>query len=325
MRMMLALALSLMASTAMAQNWSDPDLGRAIREGSATANDIWLLGETGKLVHFERGTGVRTLVAEKVVDILEDGPHLWVASRMDEFGYRLTDARAPQNEGRTLHAENIVSLVVQPQGLAAVGTEALHMPTESGGWRDRSIAGSVSALGRHVVAATSDGATYYGVNRGEWGGGLRRIANQTGAVSIVVEDNITTVVQDPANPECVLYAAGLAHMSISTGRVGRVCGDQASTVFQKSRPTSWNVGPAGSSWPIESLALLTDGWIAVSSERYFLNRKDEVVERPMPVMTDWSGLRVSQPTDGALFVVTACCWGSSDRPQQSVLALLIRD
>ncbi len=325
MRTILALALSLIASTATAQNWSDPDLGRAIREGSATANDIWLLGETGKLVHFERATGVRTVVAEKVVDILEDGPHLWVASKMDEFGYRLTDARAPHDEGRTIFAAQIVSLVVQPQGIAALGTEALHMPIESSGWRGWDLAGSVPALGSRVVAATTDGATYYGVNRGEWGGGLRRIINQTGAMSIVVEDNITTVVQDPANSACVLYAAGLAHMSISRGRVGRVCGDQVSTVFQQSRPSPFGAGIPSDEWPMESLALLPDGWIAVSSERYFLNRMDKVVERPMPAMADWAGLRISQPTDGALFLVSACCWGSSVMVQQTVLALPIRD
>lgn len=48
--------------------WHDPDLGRAIFEGYADHASLWLRGETGKVVRFDRTVGTRTVVAENVVD-----------------------------------------------------------------------------------------------------------------------------------------------------------------------------------------------------------------------------------------------------------------
>lgn len=317
-----ALAISIMASTA--QTPQDSDLGVAIRKASATSDDLWLLGESKKLVHFDRATGERTVVAEGVVDILEDRDHLWVASKTEGGGYQLTDARAPQNGARTLWAAKLVALVMQPEGVAGLGEDSLFQPASDETWTPVGLTEPVLEVGGNAVAGTRDGSTYFGVNGGEWGGSLRHIDNRTGVLSVVADVNVNAIVQDPANPSCVLYAEGLAHMHQSSGSVSRACGDDVTLVFQEKRPAVSSFDLPKQNWPMEGLVLLEDGWIAVSSERYFLYRQGHVVERPMPEVGPWSGLQISQPTDGALFVRSACCWEGGFNNYRQVLAVPIR-
>jgi len=88
---------------------------------------------------------------------------------------------------------------------------------------------------------------YVGINAGEWGGGLRRIDRQTGAVNVIARnssgalcdgplntncDPVTGIASDPWDERCVVIAIGLEHFT-SHGRIDEVCGDSVRSVYYK--------------------------------------------------------------------------------------------
>jgi hypothetical protein len=89
---------------------------------------------------------------------------------------------------------------------------------------------------------------YFGINGGEWGGGLQRIDRATGAV-VTVERNATgdtcrggpintacdpvhAIVPLPWRPGCVAVAIGLVHF-MSHGRLAEVCGERVESLYSK--------------------------------------------------------------------------------------------
>jgi hypothetical protein len=96
------------------------------------------------------------------------------------------------------------------------------------------------------VLVTPD-QVFIGINRGEWGGGLRRIDRRSGRVT-TIEHNATgqlcggplNTECDPVNgiaseswrPDCVAVAVGLVHFEPS-GRIVEVCGDNVQRLYEK--------------------------------------------------------------------------------------------
>lgn len=341
------------AAPATAQDWRDVELGHGIREGVATREHIWLLGSTGKVVRFVRRTGEREAVAENVRDIAADNGRLWALVQADDTAsYSLRDLRGPeqpsgQQPARThrlyLHPSETsegeaIGLLVWPGSdrPAVLARRALVTPTADG-WKRWRLAATLSP-GAQI--ATPDGrSVYVGYNLGEWGGGLRRIEVSSGAVAFVTEagddlcggqinpacDPVVGVFADRDRPDCVVVGAGISHMGLSRGDVYRVCGDAITSLFSTPIPLerdNWMMGPQP--WPLHGLFGTADGWIGVSRDRYFRSRGDIVEEHPMPVFNDWAGVRISDEQDGVLFLVSACCWGSSANPTlYSTLAMPI--
>ncbi len=330
-------------SEAMPRNWQDADLGQAIVEGVADREYIWLRGSTRKVVRFERTTGQRTVIAEDVVDLLSDNGRLWLLGQRSgtSFYYvvNLADATSASGLGPTQrrgdrllhpgdHAEGQVLGLVTWPGLErpTIVYQRGLLPLASG-LKRQTFAASLGANGR--LAATDGQSIYAGYNRGEWGGGLRRVELPGGTVSFVTEngeglcegalnpacDPIVGLFPDRARPGCVTVGAGISHLGLSKGDVYRVCGSSLEPVFTTPTPEvgdKWMMGQQP--WPLDGLFEVQDGWVGTSRDRYFRSYRDRVEERTMPEFHDWAGLRISEELDGFLMVVASCCWGSADDP-----------
>lgn len=304
-------------------NWRDEDLGHAIFEGYADRDFIWLRGESNKVVRFNRADGSRSVVAENAVDIMPEGARLWVLTSTPGYEAHIRDLRSEQTQLIRFYARERTnqSLFATGQQRPGVFTSlAAYTPNEDS-WRRRELAASVSA-----PRVVSDGQThlYFGLNHGEFGGGLRRIDLETGTISIVYRPNgengerlpspsdqpVVGLFAAPNQPGCVLVGIGLSHLSTSIGHVYQVCGDNVSTVFDTPKPAlrdRWMMVPVP--WPLDSLIPVEDGWVATSRGRYFRSRGGQVRELEYAPFRDWSGLRLSDEQQGVLFVVAACCWG----------------
>ncbi len=339
------LALFMLAGRgeAMPRNWQDVDLGQAIIEGVADREHIWLKGSTRKVVRFDRATGKRTVIAEHVVDMLSDNGRLWLLGQRSGTNlYYVVDVLNPdsaasigpaQRPGDRLlhpadHAEGQVLGLVTWPGLErpAIVYQRGLLPLSPGLAR-QTFAASLEAHGHH--AAPDGQSLYAGYDRGEWGGGLRRVDLPGGAISFVTGegeglctgalnpacDPIVGLFPDRARPGCVIVGSGISHLGISKGQVYRVCGSAIEPVFSTPTPTigdRWMLGPQP--WPLDGFYEVSDGWIATSRDRYFRSSHDTVEERSMPAFKEWAGIRISDEDDGILFVVAACCWGSAADP-----------
>lgn len=352
MRTLIVLLIAgFMAFSAKAHDWSDADLGRSIHKGFATRDHIWLLGESRKVVRFDRATAERTVVAEEVRDLLANGDKLWVLIQAaDSASFSLRDLRSDAVASSPDHADShrrlyvhpsetsegeVLGMFVWPGGTrpAILAQRAVIAPTAEG-WKRWTIAASLS---RAEWMATPDGrSVYVGYNWGEWGGGLRRIDVPSGSISFVAQTGeglcegainpacspVTGLFPDRRSQDCITVATGLAHLGSSHGDVYRVCGSEISPVFSTPTPTErdpWMLAPRA--WPLHGLYETANGWIGISRDRYFRSRNNEVTEHPMPAFNEWAGLRISEEQDGVLFVMSACCWGSSTTRLHGTLAL----
>ncbi|MBU1383438.1 MAG: hypothetical protein KKG14_02625 [Alphaproteobacteria bacterium] len=319
-----------------AAQWRDPDLGRSIRKGFANAEAIWLLGESGQVVRFDRRSGERLVLAGSVADILPEGNRLWALASNEAQGETLRDLRAEEPTPLEVNAIG-EAIGLFPAGAARPGiltTRTVLLPSAEGDWTRTRLAAVLD--GANVTTSDGAGGVYIGLNRGEWGGGLRRVDATTGSIAFVTEpseelcgglinpecDPVVGAFPDPDHQGCILTGVGLAHLFSRKGAILRVCGSEITPVFSAPIPQSEGEFPTPGDWPLYSLVQTRDGWIAISDERYFQMRAGEVVEYPVPSLRDWSGLRLGEASDGALFVMSACCWGAASNPTRfSVLAI----
>lgn len=345
-----ALAFLMLVGQAMSQErsngerrslrtWLDPDLGQALIEGTGTPHHLWIRGASKKVVRFDRKTGERSVEAENVIDVLADGPHLWALIALNENESVVRDLRQPDLPQRLIYFEGgPIALFATDKGPGVLTTTRVLLPATNG-WSRRLIAGS---LDRHAqVSALTNGALFVGYNKGEWGGGLRRVDISTGTVSFVREaghDNcggrlnpdcapIVGVVPDHEREGCVLVGASLAHLSSRYGEVLRVCGSVITPVFADPLPVIPNsiVFRPGQTWPFDNLAAVCEGWVAVGQDRFARYSNGTVTTRDIPSLHAWAGLQVSDEMDGVIFVEGACCWGSENLLQYRVIAIPIGD
>ena len=321
------------------RTWLDPDLGQALIEGVGTPQHLWIRGASKKVVRFNRETGERSVAAEDVIDILADGPHLWALIALNENESVVRDLRQPDVAARRIYFEGSpIALFATDAGPGVLTTTRVMLPTPNG-WSRRLIAGSLDPYAQ-VSSLTGD-ALFVGYNKGEWGGGLRRVDLSTGTVSFVREPGddtcegrlnpecapIVGIVSDHQREECVLVGASLAHMSGRYGEVLRVCGSVITPVFADPLPVipnSIEFRP-GQTWPFDSLVVVNEGWVAVGQDRIAQSTNGVVTMRDMPSLQAWSGLQVSDEIDDVIFVEGACCWGSENFVRYRVIAIPVGD
>lgn len=324
----LAILAAMLATTAAAQQWSDAELGRVVVEGAADARHLWLRGEDGVLVRFDRQTGERTVLGRGFVDLMHDGDHLWAMSKAEgEPTIILSDLRDAERPPISRYADGEpIGLFSSGGGLPGLLTSRHALRPEGDRWRESPLAAELQPYA-HVAVGT-DGRLYVGYNQGEWGGGLRRVDPAIGSIAFVSEasdelcggqlnpecDPVVGVFPDSEQADCMIVGTSLAHMSGRMGQVLRICGDRITSVFSDPLPpTPGGFNLPNQTWPFTGLVPTRDGWIAVSQDQYARSRSGSVEMRQTPTLKDWSGLRISDEQDGVLFVMAACCWGSGDQ------------
>ncbi|MCA0368772.1 MAG: hypothetical protein LCH57_12030 [Proteobacteria bacterium] len=320
------------------QTWTDPDLGGAILEGVSRGDGLWLRGASKKVVRFDRRTGERTVVADNVIDQMSDGPHLWVLVALNENESLVRDLFDVSAPNRRIYFEGSpIALFPTPEGPGVLTTTTVLSPTPDGFDRHH-LAASLDQYA-HVSALTGT-TLYVGYNKGEWGGGLRRIDLASGTVSFVKESSdelcggrlnpncapVVGIVRDLAHPNCAVVGASLAHLSGRYGEVMRVCGDDITSVFSDPLPIIKNsiVNRPGQTWPFSHLVQTPDGWVAVSQDRFARARPGGIAMGDVPPLKPWAGLQISDAVDGLVFVQSACCWGSDRSVSYNVLAIPVQ-
>jgi len=331
---------------AQSRQYQHPELGWAIHEGAATDLYLWLLGETGRVVRFDRRTGDREIVAEGVRDILADGTRLWALS-VDEDGGQfqvrdLRDASAPRVSEDS--AGDVLLLFTTAEGVGVLTADGAYRPVD-GVWRRQAFERSLEGRGSHV-AATSDGSLHLGSDFGEFGGRLERIDLTSGEITSLGDadqdpceadfdpgcDPIVGVLPDRDAPDCITAASSRRHMGMTTGRVYRVCGDDIALTYETPLRPWWvrrsifaNRYLGDLTHPLTSLVETRTGWVAMGEGRYFQMQNGSVQARPMPDFRRWSDLRISAERDGVLILVAACCAGPALSQRYWPIAVAVMD
>jgi len=317
------------------RDWLDPDLGGAIIEGVATQDSLWLRGASKNVVRFDRRSGERSVAATEVLDVLADGPHLWALVTLNANESVVRDLRDTAVPDRRVYFEGSpVALFATPNGPGVLTTTKALLP--SGERWDRRRLAALLEPGAHVSALTGN-TLFVGYNRGEWGGGLRRLDASTGTISIVKDPSdrtcggrldpecapIVGIIPDVERSGCVLVGSSLAHLSTRYGEILRVCENRIALVFADPLPISPNsmIGRAGQTWPFDSLVETNDGWAAVGQDRFARTRGNAITMGDIPALRSWAGLQISDPLDGVIFVEAACCWGSDTFVRYRVVAI----
>ncbi len=320
------------------RDWTDPDLGGAVLEGVATRDSLWLLGASGNVVRFDRLSGERLVAANDVSDVLVDGPHLWALVKLNDSVSVVRDLRDPALPERRIRFEGApLRLFATPDG-PGILTTAMVLHPSGERWDRRRLAALLEP--RAHVSALTGNMLFVGYNKGEWGGGLRRVDVTTGAVSIVQDpgdrtcggrldpecDPVVGIISDAESEDCVLVGSSLAHLGLRSGEILRVCGAQISLAFADPLPGPPNStgNSGGQTWAFDSLVETSDGWIAVEQDRYARARGDTVVMGHAPVLRPWAGLEISDPVEGVIFVKSACCWGSDTWVRYGVVAIPVQ-
>ena len=315
--------------------WTDADLGRSLVEGAATARDLWVRGSSGTLVHFDRVTAERHIEAEDVLDLLADGPHLWVLISTSDFEGLVRDIRDPDFADQPVHFGGTPIALFATGGTPGILTTTQVLLPQADRWITRRLAGDLEP-GAHVSALAGD-VLLVGYNRGEWGGGLRRVDISSGAISFVRElrddrcagrlnpacHPVVGVGPDEQDDACALVGSSLSHLGLRYGEVLRVCGNEIAPMFSHPLPAEDRARTLviGGTWPFDSFVALNDGWIAVGQDGFARARDGEVNFANLPQLHDWAGLSISEPLDGVLFLQAACCWGSEAWVQRRVIAI----
>ncbi len=201
--------------------------------------------------------------------------------------------------------------------------------TDVGGGHSVELKGKLRS-GHQVSAAipTGGGSVYVGFNSGEWGGGLQRVDLNTGVVTNIERrdtkqlcdgplnsdcDPVTGVIPDTQNSDCVLVAVGLIHLSISEGRILRVCGDKVTAVSEKSI-----TGEVGDKWKMTEafyglVPATGGGFWGITYRNLYRFSADVKMEKayPLPKLKSVSGVHLSRDLPGVIIVRTDVNWAVS--------------
>lgn len=102
--------------------------------------------------------------------------------------------------------------------------------------------GQKKIWGLHALGPIIKNELYFGVNRGEWGGGLYKINLTNGHIKdifpagknkILHAENVQSIIQSPFNKNCVIFTIGLQHIILQYGGLYQYCGKSISKIYEK--------------------------------------------------------------------------------------------
>lgn len=277
---------------------------------------LWLLTDGGKLrtVAENGATAVISGLAGVPVDLcVQDGAPVvlgyaagqWTAYR--DGGSDWTPLGTVATGG-----DEFVALNCTDERMTVVTNK--RMITLSGG-AARSVTLSKSPA-RAVMATTFDtgDAVLLGLDAGEWGGGLHRIARTDGKVTTVSRtpggdacggplsvacSPVNGIAREPGKPGCLVVAIGLVHM-MPSGRLVEVCGDRVARLYFKpyTLERHWTYDPAATE-PYETVPFYglveADGalWAVGLDGLYRIGADGGITFSKLPPFHDVGGASVS--------------------------------
>jgi hypothetical protein len=318
----------------------DSVLGERIAGGVVFEGKLWLRGASGsgglvsldladdsRQVHFERG----------VLDLKKIGHDLcvlrWPTSDTREVVLSVWKKDRFEDMAKLSFSKEdyplaLVDSANSPLILSLASIRFISADKHE--WYETKLKGKLRGGYQKTAGAPLAGdSVYLGFNNGEWGGGLQRVELRTGVVTNIERrdtkelcagplnsacDPVTAVIPDPRNKNCILAAVGLVHM-LSHGRILRVCGKDASLIFEKTH--TWN-GLKGHELKVTEaffgLTLATDGgfW-AITSEKLYHFGADgtEKEECALPELKPVSGIYLSRELPGVIVARTDTNWAVS--------------
>lgn len=236
----------------------DPQIGLVPSGAAVFEGRLWLTGGAGgSAVSFGLNDDSRKVeFADGVVAMTKSGDALWLLRKEPDAGppsdaapgdtffvSRLADdSRRDSVPFRTLDPPQ--AFAIDGSTPIVVATQRLYtLPLGARAWETRAPRGMHVFEMDRVSAAALNGNVYIATNRGEFGGGFRKVAVATGAITDLARgadgkpcpgcESINDLLPDPASPGCLLASVGYTHLGALDGRILRICGDRVSTVFER--------------------------------------------------------------------------------------------
>jgi hypothetical protein len=206
------------------------------------------LGPSESSLRFERGPG-------SVLDICRAGARVeartaakdrtWALSAQNDGGWTRVSAVPGPEEG-----EQPVALSCAPDRIDLLTTQRWFR-IDHGQLEERKLSETIRSPLVSAVLVRAD-ALFIGFNKGEWGGGMKRVDRASGKVTSIEQndsgelcggplnaacDPVNAIVESPWQPGCVVAAVGLVHLEV-TGRLVEVCGGKVRSLSSRTHSSA---------------------------------------------------------------------------------------
>ena len=105
-------------------------------------------------------------------------------------------------------------------------------------WKEQALTKQFDFLGssRYTTRIVNGDTLWYGDDQGEFGGHLLRINLKSGETRLFVgDDNISGILEDTADRNCIYVSEGLAHF-VGEGGLLHICGDNIESIYKGDMP-----------------------------------------------------------------------------------------
>ena len=337
-RRVLAIAISVVAPLATGAAFSEgaappeearPNTTHAISRAVFAEGRLWLLQDDGSLVSLApKDAGAQPATAPgRILEIckaagrltgLIQGKGKWSLQTRREEGW--SELASVPSEGDTFAGLDCRD----DDGPVTVLTNRRLVELKGGHTRSVKLRQPLQGpLVMGTIFGTPE-ALWIGFNAGEWGGGLRRIGRDDGAVREVEKNNsgdicggplnsacdpVNGIIAAPWNRACVVAAIGLVHM-LAHGRIVEVCGNDVRRLYfkpLKDQPprNELDDGEPANTVAFFGLGQKGDIWWAIGMDGlYRFDGTNRPELRPLPKFENKGGYRVSFEIPDLALVLT---------------------
>jgi hypothetical protein len=287
---------------------------------------LWVLSDAGQLSAIREGNdvSVRESLPEPALDLCaqNDRPVIatcsknpcdkWTLRRKAE-GQWIIEATIPTEHDRLVAmncSEKAIMLLTSRRLIDVTGNSQASTALSD-------------ELPPSLVASTlvTTGSVFVGLNRGEWGGGLRRIDRRTGKITTIEKNETGALCGGPLNtncdpvhgiaiipwkPTCAVAAVGLIHF-LSHGRLVEVCSDGVRVLYEKPYERSELGSGRGTNFnsvAFFGIANVGKSLWAVGMDGLYDIKEETVQSRSMPQYKEVEGIFVSFDLPEFVLVLT---------------------
>lgn len=287
---------------------------------------LWILSDAGVLSSLVEGerAWVRATLGDPVLDVCRtlDGKllaltqkrednsqwtlHRWQAGTWD------VEADIPANNDHLLALDCAGNpMLLATRRFIDIGGKTIEIS-----WTGKRLRGRITSVLR------VPGGLLIGANAGEWGGGLFRLDQTTGAIASVERntsgelcggplnydcDPVNALAALPWKTECAAAAIGLVHRR-EHGRIVEVCGNRVENLYYSAEPEA--IAMSGGDEPFETVAFFALAssadaiWAVGSSELHRIDADGGATVTAMPDFEKIGNIEVSFALPDVILVLT---------------------